>query len=67
MYFGQALVDTPRMILPSCRKLSHLSAAKKSASSPVFFWRYYKDMQVSHFGYFGHAWPRTPQNDKIKL
>ena len=37
-----------------------LSAGKKSTSSPMLFWRYWKDMQIS-FGYFGYAWLHTPK------
>ena len=35
--------------------------AKKSTSSPVLFWRYYKDMPTSYFGYFWLAWLRKPK------
>ena len=35
--------------------------AKKSTSFPMFFWRYFKDMQTCYFGYFGHAWQHTPK------
>ena len=34
---------------------------KKSASPLMLFWRYCKDIQTSHFGYFGHAWLQTPK------
>ena len=57
-YFGHWL-HTPKVILTTCRKLSCLSPGKKSTLSPMFFWRYCKDMQIFHFGYFGHAWLRT--------
>ena len=43
-------------ILSTRRKLSCLSAAKKSTSSPKFFWRYCKDIQTSYFRYFELAW-----------
>ena len=33
---------------------------KKATSSPMFYWRYYKDMQT-HFGYFGQAWLCKPK------
>ena len=47
------------MILSPCRKLSYLSSGKRATSSSMFFWRYYKDMQTSYFGFLGHAWLRT--------
>ena len=50
---------TQSYTISSCRKLSCLSAGKKSASFPLLFWRYYEDMQT-YFGYFGHAWLHTP-------
>ena len=34
---------------------------QKSTSSPKFFWRYFKDMQTSYFGY----WPRKPKMKSI--
>ena len=44
-----------------CRKLSCFSADKKSCSSSIFFWRYWKHIQTSYFWHFGHAWLRTPK------
>ena len=32
---------------------------KKKKSSPVFFWRYWKDIQTLYFEYFGYAWLDT--------
>ena len=29
--------------------------------TPIFYWRYCKDMQTSYFGYFEYAWLRTPK------
>ena len=58
-YFGNAWLLTPKVILSPCRKLSSLSAGKKSTSSRTLFWRYCKDMQTSYFEYFGHTWLRT--------
>ena len=52
-YFGHAQRCTPKVILSTCRKLSCLSAGKKSS---MFFWRYCKATQTSYLGYFGHAW-----------
>ena len=43
------------------QKLLRLSTDKKSVSSPMFFWRYGKDMQNSYFGYFGHTWLHMPK------
>ena len=47
------------MILSTCSKPLWLFGAKISTSSPMLYWRYCKDMQTSHFGYFGHAWLDT--------
>ena len=52
---------TAQVILSTCRKCSHLSTSKKSASSLTFFWRYCKNMQTFCFGYFGHACLGTPK------
>ena len=57
--FGNAWLNTIKVILSSCRKLSCLSACKKSTSSTILFWTYYKNMQTSSFGYIGHAWLQT--------
>ena len=35
--------------------------AKKTTSSPTFFWRYCKNKQTSYIGHFGQAWPHTPK------
>ena len=48
-YFGQAWLDAPIMIVSSCRKLLHLSACRKTTSSPTFFWRYCKYIQTPYF------------------
>ena len=55
-YFGQAWLNTPKMIVSSCRKLLHLPAGKRTISFSMFFWRYCQDMQYSYFCYFGHVW-----------
>ena len=54
-YFGHTWLHTIKVILSTCRKLVCLSAGKKSTSSPTFFWRYCKDMQIYNFGCFEHA------------
>ena len=59
-YFGNAWLNTLKVMLSTCRKLLCLSAGSKSTSSSTFFWRYCKDMQTSYFGHFGHAWLCTP-------
>ena len=51
--------------LSICRKPLCLLAGKKSASSPMLYWRYCKDMQTSYFGYFGNLWLHTPKNDRL--
>ena len=59
-YFGQVWLHTSKILSP-CRKLSYLSAGKRTTSTPQFSRRYCKDMQTSYFGYFGHVWIRTPK------
>ena len=59
-YFWHVWLRISKVIQWTCRKLSCLSASKKSTSSPMFIWRYYKDMQT-YFGYFGHAWLCKPK------
>ena len=50
-----------KMILSTCRKLLRLSEGKKATSSPMFFLRFCKVMQILHIGYFGQAWLQIPK------
>ena len=59
--FGEAWLHKPKMIVSSCRKLSCLSAGRRTTSSPMFFGGYCKDMQSSYFAYFRHVWIHTPK------
>ena len=42
-------------------ELSYLSAGKRAILSPMFFYKYCKDMQTSYFEYFRHVWLYTPK------
>ena len=57
--FGNASLHTYKVIPTTCTKLLFLSPGRKSISSCMIFWRYYKDMQTPYFGYFGHVWLLT--------
>ena len=51
-----------KMIVSTYRKLLCLTS-KKSTLSPMFSWRYCKDMYINffYFGYFGNVWLRKPK------
>ena len=54
-YFCHAWLHTSRLILSTCKKLLMFISCKKCTSFPMFYWRYWKDMQTSYFGYIRHA------------
>ena len=55
------LIIPIKFVVSICSKLSCLSACEKSTSSPILFWRYSKDMQISYFGSFGYTWLCKPK------
>ena len=59
-YFGHAWLRTTKLVLTSRRKLSCLSAAKKSTSSPTFSLRYCYDKLVilGNSGMPGYTQPK---------
>ena len=52
-------ICTTKENLSTCRKRLCLFSGKKANSSPMFFWRYCRDMQTSFFGYFGQTCLQT--------
>ena len=68
-----ACLSAQTQILLTCRKLSCLSkknVGKKMQAKnqlhrpllhPLLFWKYWKDMYSSYFGYLEYAWLHTPK------
>ena len=44
-----------------CRQKINFTQPSPPPPPCALFWRYYKDMQSSYFGYFGQAWLDTPK------
>ena len=66
-YFGYAWLRTPKKIKSTWKKRLCLSADKKSTSSLMFCWRYYKDMQTSLFWVLWACLGTQTENDSSNL